>query len=276
MATHTLVTEHRPFVRAALRRLGVAGSALDDAEQEVFLVLVRRRADFDPSRGSSERGWIWGICRNVASAHRRATRRRGGCESADERGARPPFEERIAAVQALHTLDEDSRALWLGRCEGRSAAELAASLDLPLTTVQWRLRQAKRSLRATLRGLERGGQAVVTWLLRPQYGFGPVLAPTLPAFALSSAPAEPMQLPAEAERPRAAAHAPTEHRPVEHLSVRPPPREHAPLPERPLLTERPSPPATATTVVGVVTERAPRIRRERKVGRVSLGDPSVE
>ena len=253
--SHTLITEHRGLVRASLRRLGVVGAALEDAEQEVFLVLVRRRGDFDPTR--SERGWIWGICRNVALAQRRAAQRRGRVESPSACGAHPPFEERIAATRALGALDEGSRALWLGRCEGLTAAELAAALGVPVTTVQWRLRQAKRSVRAALRGLARSGHALVTWLLRPQQALGSVLLPAVSAVALSPSPAEkpPYQ---EAPAPVATAVAPPPT--VEHLRFRPT------APAR----------AAAPTPVATGPERPPRSRRPRSVGRVSLGDPSVD
>ncbi|NIR39409.1 MAG: sigma-70 family RNA polymerase sigma factor, partial [Actinobacteria bacterium] len=50
---------HLPFVWASLHRLGVRAADLPDLTQEVFVVVHRRRAEYD---GRPLRGWLWGIC----------------------------------------------------------------------------------------------------------------------------------------------------------------------------------------------------------------------
>ncbi|HEY3498366.1 MAG TPA: sigma-70 family RNA polymerase sigma factor, partial [Polyangiaceae bacterium] len=56
--------EHFPFVWRCLRGLGVREAALDDAAQDVFVIVHRRLRDF---RGeSSLRTWLYGVVRNVA------------------------------------------------------------------------------------------------------------------------------------------------------------------------------------------------------------------
>jgi len=61
------------------RRLGVAEASLDDAVQDVFLVVHRRLADFEGR--STPKTWLFGIALRIAKDHRRSARRRGGVES---------------------------------------------------------------------------------------------------------------------------------------------------------------------------------------------------
>src|SRR4051812_1143348 len=61
--------EHAPFVWRALRRLGVREADVEDACQEVFVVVHRRLADFEGR--SSVRTWVYGICVRVASDWRK-------------------------------------------------------------------------------------------------------------------------------------------------------------------------------------------------------------
>src|SRR5689334_12643471 len=56
-----------------LRRLGVTPEQLDDAAQDVFLVVHRRLTSFD---GRSLRGWLYAIAVRVASDYRRGKVRR--------------------------------------------------------------------------------------------------------------------------------------------------------------------------------------------------------
>src|SRR5689334_16903611 len=64
---------HFAFVWRCLRGLGVPQAALDDAAQEVFVVVHRRLPEF---RGeSSLRTWLYAIVRNVAANQRRGHHR---------------------------------------------------------------------------------------------------------------------------------------------------------------------------------------------------------
>ena len=154
-----VIAEHRPFVRNALARLGVDVAALDDAEQEVFEVLVRRRADYDPAY--SVRGWLWGISRNVAAAQRRRSRRGAWPLHEHALAEGPRAEDRVAVMQALAHLDDDHRAVWLARQRGCTASEIADDRRVPLTTVQWRLREAQRRLQLAVGRVGRRCRAVV-------------------------------------------------------------------------------------------------------------------
>jgi RNA polymerase sigma-70 factor (ECF subfamily) len=155
-----IVREHRAYVRASLARFGVPDGGLDDATQEVFLVVVRRRADFDPT--SSHRRWLWGISKNVARNWRRSERRRPTtCRI--EPMARPPVEDRLHAQQVVGVLDEHERHVWLARAQGHTAQEIAATLDVPVTTVQWRIRTAKQRVHAMVAAAGRRCRAIAVW-----------------------------------------------------------------------------------------------------------------
>ena len=68
-----LYAEHFDFVWRSLRRLGVRDGELDDAAQDVFIVLLRRRAEFKGE--SSHRTWLFGIASNVSHEYRRKRQR---------------------------------------------------------------------------------------------------------------------------------------------------------------------------------------------------------
>src|ERR1700755_3080837 len=72
---NALYREHFDFVFRNLRRLGVAESAIDDALQDVFLVGLRRIAEF--CDGTHPKAWLFAIVLRVAGNHRRSLRRRG-------------------------------------------------------------------------------------------------------------------------------------------------------------------------------------------------------
>ena len=67
--------QHVVAVRRALLRLGVRDAELEDATQDVFIVLLRRLGDYDGQHAAKH--WLMGIARRVASTYRRSARRRG-------------------------------------------------------------------------------------------------------------------------------------------------------------------------------------------------------
>ena len=80
----TVFREHGAFVHRILRRLGVHPADVDDALQEVFVVVHRRLPEFD--RDASMRPWVYGISVRVASRARRRrwSSREVGAEEAPE------------------------------------------------------------------------------------------------------------------------------------------------------------------------------------------------
>ena len=157
--------EHFSMVWRSLRRLGVAESALDDAVQDVFLVLHRRWADFQHQ--SSLRTWIYGILLRVASDHTRRARRERARWSSDvevpelESSAESPdhlYQQREAAVllrAALAQLeDKERQMLVLIDLEERSVVEAAEALGINLNTAYSRLRRARQSFEKALRAAQ--------------------------------------------------------------------------------------------------------------------------
>lgn len=143
--------EHFDFVWRSVRRLGVPPSSIDDAAQDVFVIVHDRLAAFEGR--SSLKTWIFGIVVHVARAHRRAAQRRAA-EAADPDAlaapAQSPHERAIAAEAArlLHDVldempDERREVFVLMELEEMSAPDVAVALGLKLNTVYSRLRHAR-------------------------------------------------------------------------------------------------------------------------------------
>lgn len=143
--------EHFAFVWRSLRRLGVAPAQLDDAAQDVFLVVHRRLGDFEGR--STVKTWLFGIALRVAKDHRRRTRRDAPADTEPDAlrsGGASPYDhlERSEAARMLDRLllsiDEDRRPVFiLTELEGVAAPEISAALGIPLNTVYSRLRLAR-------------------------------------------------------------------------------------------------------------------------------------
>ena len=158
-----LYDSHFPFVWRNLRRLGVPDVILEDAAQDVFLVVHRRWDSFD-SRWSSVETWLFGILMRVARNHRRSLRRRawaipstGDIVEVVPSTAAGPAElvarrEAVALLdRLLDSLDEDKRAIIvLVDVEQLSVPQAAESLEVNLNTAYWRLRTARTQLRKSL------------------------------------------------------------------------------------------------------------------------------
>jgi RNA polymerase sigma-70 factor (ECF subfamily) len=141
----------------ALRRLGVEPAGLDDAVQDVFVVVHRRLAEFD---GRSLRGWLYAIAVRVASDHRRnASHRRTEplAETLVDPAPGPSRTSELAAsVRLLHALlaelDDKKRTVFvLGELEELGAPEIADALGENLNTVYSRLRAARAEFDAAYR-----------------------------------------------------------------------------------------------------------------------------
>jgi RNA polymerase sigma-70 factor (ECF subfamily) len=141
------------FVWASLRGLGVALSGLDDAVQDVFIVLHRRLPDFEGR--SSLKTFLFGIVVGVARNHRRSARRADRLDPLDAAPEVPdeaasPL-DRAVATQALETLgrildqmdDAKREVLVLAEWEQMSAPEIAEALGVGVNTVYSRLRLAR-------------------------------------------------------------------------------------------------------------------------------------
>lgn len=150
---------HFSMVWRSLRRLGVEPSALDDAVQDVFLVLHRRWLDFQHQ--SSLKTWIYGILLRVASDHKRRARRERARWSPEPAELESPAEspDRILqqreASRLLHSAlgqldDKERQMLVLVDLEEGSVVEAAEALGINLNTAYSRLRRGRQSFEKAL------------------------------------------------------------------------------------------------------------------------------
>lgn len=154
--------EHFGFVWRVLRTLGLPHGAVEDAAQDVFVVVHRRLAEFE---GRSDiRTWLFQVAKWVVVAERRRARAKPEHELVDE-GIRDesldPFDA-VARSEAVRTLervlarmDADKRiAFLLLDIEEMKASEVAELLEINVNTVYSRLRLAREQFRKLLGELE--------------------------------------------------------------------------------------------------------------------------
>jgi RNA polymerase sigma-70 factor, ECF subfamily len=161
MALTILVERYQQHLTGYLNRLVGADWALaQDLAQETFLRVLRQPT----TRGQRPfKPWLYTIATNLARDHFKAGAVRLSAplgveqETALIDDAPSPEEsalqgeERAALVTALNLLRVDFRAtLWLRFYGGLSLAEIAATLDVPLGTVKWRISTGLRRLRSVL------------------------------------------------------------------------------------------------------------------------------
>ena len=152
--------EHFSRVWRSLRRLGVAEAQLEDAVQDVFIVVYRRWSDFE--RRSSLKTWIYGIAVRVAKDYRRSQdRHKRRVQGLAELGSFEPVPrpdeaaERAEALRVIHAAlatlrDEQREVLVLVELEQLSVREASAALGLHVRACQRRLRAAQQALEAAL------------------------------------------------------------------------------------------------------------------------------
>jgi RNA polymerase sigma-70 factor, ECF subfamily len=150
--------EYLSFVWRCLRNLGVPDRGLDDAAQEVFIVVHRGLSGF---RGDSQlRTWLYGIVRNVAYKQARRVQRKDRAEPIDEQiSSRDPTpSERAEEAQAADFvqrfalgLPEKKREVFmLALVEQFTIPEVAEMTGIPLNTAYTRLRAVRTEFREAL------------------------------------------------------------------------------------------------------------------------------
>ena len=154
-----IYTRHFPFVWRCLRGLGVPRDALDDAAQDVFLVVHRQLAGF---RGeSSSQTWLYGIALHAAANHQRRTRRKQA--PLEPLLSEPPHpdpgpHERAADAEAaafveafVSGLDDKRRDIFtLAVLEDMTIPEVASALSIPVNTAYTRLRAVRAEFERAL------------------------------------------------------------------------------------------------------------------------------
>jgi RNA polymerase sigma factor (sigma-70 family) len=151
-----------PVYRFIARRVG--GALAEDLAAEVFVTAYRRRAAYQPERGSP-RSWLYGIAANVVRGHWRVEQQlleldarlarsaplpaAAFADAADERVITAALAPRIAG--ALAALNREQReVLLLHAWAGLSHVEIAAALGIAQGTARSRLSRARAALRALL------------------------------------------------------------------------------------------------------------------------------
>lgn len=156
-----LYREQVGFVWRMLLHFGVPESGVEDAAQDVFVVVHRRWADLHAH--VSARSWLYGIARRVASDHRRSRARHERKLEALPPPAGEGLEltlvrrELLAGLErSLAELEPARREVFvLAEIEGMTAREIAEALDVNPNTVSTRLRAARMHVAAAFAQLDR-------------------------------------------------------------------------------------------------------------------------
>lgn len=153
-----LFEDHSEFVWRTLRRLGMAQADIEDAMQEVFVVVHRRLSDYEER--SSFRAWLYAICLRVNSKHRRSRgrRREDVHEEMPEVSVEPEQESSVEQQESLRlgqrllaALPEKQRMVFvLYEVDHLSMAEIAEIVGCPIQTAYARLHKARLRVRSEL------------------------------------------------------------------------------------------------------------------------------
>jgi RNA polymerase sigma-70 factor, ECF subfamily len=149
-----------PVYRFIARRVGTA--IAEDLAAETFATAYRRRALFEPGRGSL-RSWLYGIAVNLVRNHWRAERHLlaldarlvpeidlpDDSDAVDQRLTAAFLAPRLAAALGLLTSDQREVLLLYAWAE-LSHAEIAAALQIAPGTVRSRLSRTRALLRGQL------------------------------------------------------------------------------------------------------------------------------
>jgi len=147
---------HVGFVWRVLRTFGVPESMIEDAVQDVFVVVHRRLPEWEGRAAITT--WLFAIAQRVAGSHRRRAQKQTEelieeLESGSDTFAQMSRAQAAATVLAiLETIDEDKRIVFaLVELEQMSVPEVARLLDLNLNTTYSRLRLARAAFEAAVK-----------------------------------------------------------------------------------------------------------------------------
>lgn len=146
---------HVGFVWRLMRTFGVPQAGLEDAVQDVFVVVHRRLSEFEGRAAITT--WLFAIARRVAFAHHRKVARTEPLD--DEPAGLADTFAAVSRAQAAQTvtaildgMDEDQRIVFaLVELEQMSVPEVARLLDLKLNTAYSRLRLARAAFDLAVR-----------------------------------------------------------------------------------------------------------------------------
>jgi RNA polymerase sigma-70 factor (ECF subfamily) len=167
LSVRAIFEQHAAFVWRSLRHLGVPSADLEDATQEVFVVVHRRFASYEER--DKLRSWLYAICTRVAQSHiRRLAHRRENIMAEPPEPDVPAAQlDRLEQRQALAhgqavlaALPEEQRAVFvLYEVERMPMSEVAEALGCPLQTAYSRLYKARERVLATVVRTRRRGES---------------------------------------------------------------------------------------------------------------------
>lgn len=159
LAFEDVYDQNLDFAWRSLARLGVRQAALEDATQELFLVVHRRLPEFEGR--SAIATWIFAIALRVARRHRRDELRHPSSardvSATEPDPGRSPHDaaQRSEAVRLLYALldqltPEQREVFVMAELEELTAPEVAELAEVPVNTVYSRLRTARAAFEQAL------------------------------------------------------------------------------------------------------------------------------
>ena len=148
------------YVLRTLQRMGASPADAQDLTQEVFLVMWRRREDWNPH--GPLRPWLAAIAFRVALAHRRRSLREVPAGLLDPEDGTRAVDDQLSSAWARRTVLETLSALppkqravlVMHELDGVSMKQIASALGLPLFTAYSRLRVARQRFAKEVRRRE--------------------------------------------------------------------------------------------------------------------------
>lgn len=148
--TATVYDAYATFVWRSLQRMGVPESDLEDALQEVFIVVHRKLDQYDADRAKLST-WLFGITLNVARKHRTRGRLTLGADVDATPCEQPSQDTQLQRRQQAERLNlvlgkmrpEHSATFVMFELEGLSCQEIADLTGVPVGTVYSRLHKAR-------------------------------------------------------------------------------------------------------------------------------------
>lgn len=175
LQTATVYDGYAPFVWRSLQRMGVPSSDLDDALQEVFIVVHRKLDQYDAGRAKLST-WLFGITLNVARKHRSRGRLSLGADVDATASDQPCQDTQLQRKQQAERLNvalgkmrpEHSATFVMFELEGLSCQEIADLTGVPVGTVYSRLHKARDQFKELVEKAEkapRGLRSIASALL---------------------------------------------------------------------------------------------------------------
>lgn len=168
LETSSVYDAYATFVWRSLQRMGVPTSDLEDALQEVFIVVHRKLPQYDAERAKLST-WLFGISLNVARKHRARSRLTFGFDVDAQAGNKPNQEALLQSRQQAERLNlilgkmkpEHSATFVMFELEALTCQEIADLTGVPVGTVYSRLHKAREQFKELAEKAEKAPNRVL-------------------------------------------------------------------------------------------------------------------